>query len=274
MAAPGSMRADTSSARWRMPTRLTSMTSRSGNFDPGQPGAVEERVDRASDVLDGGRRGVGIAQVDRLVARHLHRRFLEVEHMDFGPQLAQMAHGGGTHARSAAAAHDDPAAFVTPRCCHLRPSFSFVQAVLLLSGACSSGQTQSVLGHDVAVDVAGAAGDRIRGRHEQSLGPGPVEVLRDRGCSPPARPAPGRPRPRPAWPTRPSSPTAAHPGRPWPTPGTWSTACRRCRHTDAARRSRCTASRIGPAPARPPRAAPRIGRSGRGGGGPRRLARG
>ena len=124
MADPGSMRADTASARWRMPTKLTSITSRSGNFDPASPAQLNSASHRTSDALDGGRGGVGVAQVDRLVARHLDGRLLEVEDVHLGPEVAQVAHGGGTHARSTPAAHDDPTAFVPPRCCHVRLSFS------------------------------------------------------------------------------------------------------------------------------------------------------
>ena len=65
--------------------------------------------------------GVGVAQVDDLVAGDLHRRVLEVEHVDLGAELGEPLDRGGAHAGSAAPAHDHPLAFVAERQCHHVP---------------------------------------------------------------------------------------------------------------------------------------------------------
>src|SRR5262245_54730811 len=85
-----------------------------------QSRAVEERVDASTDLLDRGGGRIGITEVGRLVARHVDRRLLQVEHVDLGAHLRQSLDRGGAHPGPTAAAHDDPLALVT-ELRHLRP---------------------------------------------------------------------------------------------------------------------------------------------------------
>ena len=92
-----------------------------GERRPGEPGGVEEAVDPPTDLVDGGRGGVGIAQVDDLVAGDVDGRVLEVEHVDLGAEVGEPLDRGRAHPGSAATTHDHPLAFVAERRCHHVP---------------------------------------------------------------------------------------------------------------------------------------------------------
>ena len=66
-------------------------------------------------------RGVGVTQVDDLVAGDVHRRVLQVEDVDLGAELGQALDRGRAHPGTATAAHDHPLAFVAERQCHHVP---------------------------------------------------------------------------------------------------------------------------------------------------------
>ena len=111
----------TSEVRWRGAAKFTSIVSTSGNGGPGRPAALKRQSIRPPIVSIGGRDGVGIAQVDDLVAGDVDRRVLEVEDVDLGAELGEPLDRGRAHPGSAATAHDHPLAFVAERRCHHVP---------------------------------------------------------------------------------------------------------------------------------------------------------
>jgi hypothetical protein len=88
----------------------------------GETRAVEQRVDVTADLLDRGAGGIGIPKVHDLVARDLHRRLLQVEHVHLCAEVDQLADGPRAHTSTTATAHDDAHPLVAPHRRHGFPS--------------------------------------------------------------------------------------------------------------------------------------------------------
>ncbi len=80
----------------------------------GKARTVEQGVDRATDGVDGTGDGVRVPEVHRVVAGHPDGRLLQVEHVDLGAEVGQLAHGRCAHAGPSPAADHDPHALVAP----------------------------------------------------------------------------------------------------------------------------------------------------------------
>ena len=78
----------------------------------GQPCAIEQGVDPTAYGVDRGGDGIGFLQVRGVIAGHLDRRFLEVDHVDFGTERFELADHGRPHAGPSPTTDHGPASFV------------------------------------------------------------------------------------------------------------------------------------------------------------------
>ena len=114
MAPPSGMWPMTSSARWRMPTKFTSMVSTSENGGPGSPAQLNSASIRppilstAALVASGSRRSTTwwLATV--------HRWLLQVKHVHLGTEVHELSDRRRAHAAATPPAHDDPHPLIAP----------------------------------------------------------------------------------------------------------------------------------------------------------------